>query len=301
VPGRAKRPSWSRRLRRLARRAEDRVVLGRGLLGNRYLSAKLIPLAGDEPYAVVTRSASSPLAEDGLPVPPQELWQRWGLTLDAYLASGERDARAMLDAVIEAGTAEQELERILDFGCAEGRTLRSLQDGPDRELWGVDVNAERIAWAQQHLAPPLRLATTTTAPHLPFADAYFDLVYAISVFTHIGDLADAWFLELLRVLRPGGCAYLTIHDEHSVDELLNRYDAEGTQPEMVDLLQRVDDKTGVLAGDWVYFAAHADPGAEVFYRSDDLVRRWSLLADLRLRKQEAIGYQTALVFQKAAG
>jgi ubiquinone/menaquinone biosynthesis C-methylase UbiE len=300
VPERAKEPRWQRSLRSLARRTRDRIVLGRGLLGNRYLAAKLLPLAPDERYAVLRRSDSSDLAEDGLPPPPQELWQRWGLTLDAYLASGKRDARAMLDTVADAGAVEQELERILDFGCAEGRMLRALQNGPERELWGVDVNAQRIAWAQQHLAPPLRLATTTTAPHLPFGDAYFDLVYAISVFTHISDLADAWFLELLRVLRPGGWSYLTIHDEHSVEVLLNRYDAEGTQPEMIDLLRQFDAKTGMLAGDWVYFAARADPGAEVFYRADDLVRRWSLLADFRLGRQEAIGYQTALVFQKAA-
>jgi SAM-dependent methyltransferase len=300
VPERAKRASWRRRVRSLARRTENRIVLGRGLLANRYLAAKLLPLAPDERYAVLTRSERSDLAEDGLPSPPQELWQRWGLTLETYLASGARDARAMLDTVTETGAVQEELGRILDFGCAEGRMLRSLHSGPERELWGVDVNAQRIAWAQQHLVPPLRLATTTTAPHLPFADAYFDLVYAISVFTHISDLADAWFLELLRVLRPGGWLYLTIHDEHAVDVLLNRYAAEGTQPEIIDLLRQVDAKTGVLAADWVYFAARADPGAEVFYRADDLVRRWSLLADLRVRKHEAIGYQTALVFQKPA-
>ena len=277
---------------------EDRLVLGRGVLANRYLSAKLLPLAPEERYAVITRSATTGLAEDGLPAPPQELWQRWGLTLEAYLESGRRDVQVVLETVREAGTVDADPARILDFGCAEGRMLRSLHEGAERELWGVDVNAERIAWAQQHLAPPLRLATTTTAPHLPFADAYLDFIYAISVFTHIGELADAWFLELLRVLRPGGCVFLTIHDEHSVDLLLSRYEAEGTQAEMVDLVRGVNDETGVLAGDWVYFAARADPGAEVFYRADELVRRWSLLAEFRLKKHEAIGYQTALVFQK---
>jgi SAM-dependent methyltransferase len=298
VPERAKKASWRRRVNNLARRIEDRLVLGRGLLANRYLAAKLLPLAPDERYAVLMRSDPSELAEDGLPPPPQELWQRWGLTLDQYLASGARDVQRILDTIAEAGAVEDELERILDFGCAEGRTLRFLHDESARELWGVDVNAERIAWAQQHLAPPLRLATTTTAPHLPFADAYFDLAYAISVFTHISDLADAWLLELLRVLRPAGWLYLTIHDEHSIDVLLDRR-AEGTQTEMVELLEQFNEETGALASEWVYFAARADPGAEVFYRADDLVRRWSLLADFRLLKQEAIGYQTALVFQKS--
>lgn len=29
---------------------------------------------------------------------------------------------------------------------------------------------------------------------LKFADGYFDVIYGGSVFTHIDDLADAWFL-----------------------------------------------------------------------------------------------------------
>jgi SAM-dependent methyltransferase len=285
-------------LERLRRQIEGRIVLGRGLLGNRYLAAKLLPLAPNGRYAIVRRAGSADVAEDGLPVPPRELWQRWGLTLDAYLESGRRDTRAMLATMVEAGAEESDLIRVLDFGCAEGRMLRALAGQPERELWGVDVNAERIVWAQQHLAPPLRMATTTTAPHLPFADGYFDFVYGVSVFTHIRDLADAWFLEVLRVLRPGGFAYLTIHDEHSVDVLLNREGVKATQPEMVELLRRFEAETGELDGEWVYFALRADPGAEVFYRADDLARRWSLLADLRFVKQEAIGYQTALVFQK---
>jgi SAM-dependent methyltransferase len=298
VPGKGERTPWPRRVRNLARRTEDRLLTGRGLLANRYVGAKLLPLSPEKQYAVLTRPRPVASAEDGLPVPPRELWQRWGLTVESYLNGGRRDVETMLGLLGEAGAVDESLERVLDFGCAEGRMLRSLLGRPERELWGVDVNAERVAWAQQHLAPPLRLATTTTAPHLPFADGYFDLVYAISVFTHISELADSWFLELLRVLRPGGHLYLTIHDEHSVDVLLGSYEVESAQPEMVDLLRRFDAETSTLARDWVYFAIHADPGAQVFYRADDLVRRWSLLADFQLSKQEASGYQTALVFRK---
>jgi ubiquinone/menaquinone biosynthesis C-methylase UbiE len=63
---------------------------------------------------------------------------------------------------------------------------------------------------------PLHFVTTTTAPHLPFEDDYFDLVYCGSVFTHISDLADAWLLEIRRILRTGAYAYITIHDNKSV-------------------------------------------------------------------------------------
>jgi SAM-dependent methyltransferase len=277
---------------------EDRALSGRGLLTNRYVAGKLLPLDPGKPYAFLTRPRPSELAPDGFPLPPPKLQQRWAATAESYLTGGRTNVETMMETLREAGAPVGSIKRILDFGCAEGRMLRHLQDGSERELWGVDINAERIAWCQQHLAPPLRFATTTTTPHLPFADGYFDLIYAISVFTHIGELADASFLELLRVLRPGGHVYLTIHDEHSVDVLLNRHRAEGTHTELVDLLVRFDEETGVLGRDWVYFAVHADPGAQVFYRRDDLVTRWSELAELRGARQEAIGYQTALTFRK---
>jgi SAM-dependent methyltransferase len=286
-------------LRNLARRGRERFRAGRWVLANRHVASKLLPLDGDKGYAVLTRSATS-AAADGRPAPPEELWRRWSFTLDDYLSAGRGDVETMLETLAEAGADTTEFARILDFGCAEGRMLRFLDDVAGRELWGVDVNAERIAWAQQHLSPPLRLATTTTAPHLPFPDDHFDLVYAVSVFTHISELADAWFLELLRVLRPGGHAYLTIHDEHSVEVLLGRSKQAGTHRDLVSLLERFESETGVLSSDWVYFAINADPGAQVFYRAEDLVRRWSLLAEFRSRKPEASSYQTALVFRKGS-
>ena len=85
---------------------------------------------------------------------------------------------------------------------------------------GVDINAKHINWCQLNLGPPFFFATTTTAPHLPFEDGYFDLIYSGSVFTHISDLADAWLLELRRIVRKGGYLYITIHDKRTVEVLL---------------------------------------------------------------------------------
>lgn len=288
---------WADRGRALIRRAEERILSGRGILANRYMTGKLLPLDADKRYALLTKPRQLEFVDGGLPVPPKAFWQRWGLTLESYLDGGRRDIETMLETVTATSGVHDGIERILDFGCAEGRMLRHLHHA-QRELWGVDINAERITWCQQHLSPPLRFVTTTTTPHLPFRDDYFDLTYAVSVFTHIGEVADAWFLELLRVVRPGGHVYLTIHDDHSVDVLLNQHRAEGSQREMVDLLLRFDAATGALGRDWLYFAVYADPGAQVFYRRDDLVKRWSQLAELRETRQEAVGYQTALTFRK---
>ena len=94
----------------------------------------------------------------------------------------------------------------------------------ETEIWGVDINARHIVWCQENLTPPFNFATVTIEPHLPFKDEYFDLIYCGSVFTHIDDLAYAWLLELKRIMRPGGMAYITVHDKHTADLIMNHLD-----------------------------------------------------------------------------
>jgi ubiquinone/menaquinone biosynthesis C-methylase UbiE len=125
----------------------------------------------------------------------------------------------MLTRIVEShGTRLEDCRRILELGCGAGRMTRWLADSA-AEIWGADVSAQHILWCERHLSPPFRFVTTTSCPHLPFADEYFDLVYAGSVFTHVSDLVVAWLLELRRIMRTGAHAYLTIHDRHTVDFL----------------------------------------------------------------------------------
>ena len=95
--------------------------------------------------------------------------------------------------------------------------LRWLVDlTPSTQLWGTDIWSSAILWCQDHLSPPCYFATNTIVPHLPFEDRSFDLVYCGSVFTHLDDLAETWFLELRRILRPGGRLYFSLNDRNAV-------------------------------------------------------------------------------------
>ncbi|MEK6271936.1 MAG: class I SAM-dependent methyltransferase [Actinomycetota bacterium] len=106
---------------------------------------------------------------------------------------------------------------VLEFGCSNGKMLRWLATyAPDRQIWGVDIQADKLMWAMQNLSPPFYFATTTTVPHLPFPDGHFDLIFAGSVFTHIAELHVAWLLELERILSRRGFLYITLHDEASI-------------------------------------------------------------------------------------
>jgi SAM-dependent methyltransferase len=273
------------------------------ILGNPYIASKYIPLQAKDSYSALVPSEDGDcldLADEELPVPPQRLWLDWGPAVADYLASGRKDVDSMI-AILEAGDAHPEaMSRVLDLGCGAGRMLRHFpRGGNDLELWGLDIDGDHIAWCQEHLGPPFLFATITTAPHLPFEDGYFDFVYCGSVFTHISDLADAWFLELRRVLRSRGYAYLTIHDKTSIDILLGPYKDRREHAYIIEQLQDLDRRTSILSKDFSYLSILVDPHVNVFYDAEYLVEKWSRLARFVSLTERAMDYQSALLFQKA--
>jgi SAM-dependent methyltransferase len=141
----------------------------------------------------------------------------YGEPADRHLETGQINVTAMLSALGDVGFSWEQCRRVLEFGCSNGKLVRWLEPfAADREIWGVDVQADKVMWAMEHLSPPFRFATTTTVPHLPFADGHFDLIFAGSVFTHLGELHVAWFAELARVLAQKGFLYITLHDETAI-------------------------------------------------------------------------------------
>jgi SAM-dependent methyltransferase len=262
------------------------------------LAAKSYPIAPDAASYMLPRSSSMRAGSDGpLPVPPPEHREGYGRDAEHYLEIGRRHVEAMSSVLRAAGAPIEEAGTILDFGCSAGTMLRWLEPRPGRSLWGVDVNAASIHWAQDHLSPPFLFATTTSLPHLPFEDGSFDLVYSGSVFSHIADLADAWVLELRRVLRPGGSAYLTILDKHSIDLLRAPASQSPLTAALADFEQQhgVDLRTSNFA---VLVMARAPRTSLVFYDVEALVERWGQFLEVTEVAEEAYGYQTALVLRK---
>ena len=117
----------------------------------------------------------------------------------------------------EAGADLGSLERALDFGCSSGRVVRVLAAAyPAIEWHGCDPNGPAIDWARVHL-PEVRFLQSPTEPPLPYPRTYFDLAFAISIWSHFGEpAAAAWLSELARVIRPGGLLLLTTHGLGSV-------------------------------------------------------------------------------------
>jgi SAM-dependent methyltransferase len=156
---------------------------------------------------VVSVRPGRPQPVEGPPLPPRRLMVRVAGTADGdwFLRGG----RAAYDA-IAAHVPLDEIDAVLDFGCGCGRVAR-YWSGFAGTMSGSDVSEAAIEWCRSNLSFA-RFETNALAPPVAFADESFDLVYALSVFTHLTEeLQLAWRDELRRVLRPGGRLLLTTH------------------------------------------------------------------------------------------
>lgn len=154
------------------------------------------------------------------PLPPARLRHRVGPNSSRaeFLHVGALCARDLLRVYARLGRDPGRDRRWLDFGCGCGRVARHLL-APETaaefgleaiDYTGVDVDRAQISWAARHLAG--RFAAIPMTPPTALPEAGFDVIFTISVFTHLDEAAqEAWLVELTRRLAPGGLLLATTH------------------------------------------------------------------------------------------
>jgi SAM-dependent methyltransferase len=146
-------------------------------------------------------------------VPPAALRFRvhGELDLDGFLETGKQCSEDLRDALAQLGKDIGSFERVLDFGCGCGRTLRWFEPwSRDSTLHGTDIDEAAIEWCRSSIGFAT-FAVNSTLPPLAYGDASFDLVYAVSVFTHLSEeLQFQWLRELHRIVSPQGYALVTL-------------------------------------------------------------------------------------------
>lgn len=104
---------------------------------------------------------------------------------------------------------------VVDLGCGTGRWLKHFQQFSPRSLTGIDRSQEMLARVPR--ATNLRLIMADCSS-LPLADASADIVLASFVISYVQDI-DAFARELVRILRPGGRAFISDVDAQTFREL----------------------------------------------------------------------------------
>jgi SAM-dependent methyltransferase len=151
------------------------------------------------------------------PPPPKHLQVRvTGHYNPDFIESGFTVTYQTMNQILKPiGKELKDFQSILDFGCGCGRVIRALGTLlPACKLYGTDIDEEAIEWLKCNY---LKFAEYSVAPHFPptiFEDQMFDLIFGISVFTHLPEeMQFQWLKELGRITKPHGYVILTTHGE----------------------------------------------------------------------------------------
>lgn len=172
-----------------------------------------------DPLARQARRLSDPR-----PIPPMRMRARTGgRFVGKFIRSGENCAKALNEALAHTtGRNVYDYPAVLDFGVGCGRTLMQWDQSKLKGFTGCDVDKEGVDWLAEHY-PRHTFVTNQFDPPFPFGSKTFDLVYAVSVFSHFSEEDQrSWLAEVLRILRPGGVALLTTQGKHALHEFSTR-------------------------------------------------------------------------------
>lgn len=163
------------------------------------------------------------MVENEIPLPPPYLRvlvagdssSKW------FLDIGKRGANNIKEVLDKNGIDIKNLKNILDFGCGCGRVLRHLNYLQNKKvnLFGSDYNNKLIDWCQKNIKFA-NFKINNLNPPLNFESEKFDLVYALSVFTHLdAPMQIKWIKEMRRIIKKGGYLFITTQGKYYFNKL----------------------------------------------------------------------------------
>lgn len=159
-----------------------------------------------------------------------------------------------------------ENKNILDWGCGPGRVIRHLPEvvGKNCSFFGTDYNRESIEWCKNNLKS-ISFNLNPLSAELPYADGFMDIIYGISVFTHLSEqMHNAWYTELTRVLKPGGILLVTTQG--------NNFKVKLTENELKDFNEgKIVVRGNVKEGHRTFSAFHPVVFMKNLFRNDEIL------------------------------
>jgi len=142
--------------------------------------------------------------------PNYYLYETYRLDYEQYKEDGELTAKEIIEWT--ANYLQGQL-KILEWGCGVARIVRHIPGVVDKNsiVVGTDINATMIEWNSKNI-PDVNFTKIDYSPPTGFHDNQFNLVFALSVFTHIEVSFQAkWVAEIYRIISENGIFLFTTH------------------------------------------------------------------------------------------
>jgi SAM-dependent methyltransferase len=188
-------------------------------------------------------SLAGAMKRDTAPIPSTSNREGYARGRDfAYWLSGYAQFKLISDCAKSHGISGG---RYFDFGGSTGRVFRHFAfQSDDWDVWSCDFKSGAIDFCLKYFRA-VRSFSNTSFPSLPIEDGYFNVISALSVFTHINESELGWLLELRRILAKDGIACITVVNDEcwSVQDYALKGSIKDFRPDLLDVRTIPEGKT----------------------------------------------------------
>lgn len=143
---------------------------------------------------------------DAVPIPPRHNMARFG---EEHLRKQASEISTAVNRVV-AGLSLPEGFFAFDFGAGIGRTAIPLYYAKGYPQYCSDVDRKCVDYLRSAFPEEVKVYHAKQSDPLPFNDGEVDLVISVSVFTHLPEDTQHFYLsEIKRILKAGGFALLS--------------------------------------------------------------------------------------------
>ena len=221
-------------------------------------------------------------------------WNWWQSGYDDFLG---------VKAVAEKHGIDLNDANYYEMGCASGRVVRHVSCQTSANVWCSDINLRHVEWIRQHLGDDIIPFHSVSLPNLPIEQNKMDMVTAFSVFTHIDDFETMWLMELERILKPGGIAYLTIVTEDTWEKykqgwIKNHFTGVADQMQDFEINDALFEGSLTKEKSTFWWKGPDTYNCTVFHKKAYIEREWGRIFDVVEIIPEGHTYQDVVVLKK---
>ena len=178
------------------------------------------------------------LMYEGVAVPPiimRDKVRRSAVLAEDFILEGRQAFLAIQDILAQNSVQLSHDTRLFEFGVGCGRIARHFLSSDIGSFQGSDVDDQLTSWCSDVLSKKdarFSFFKNEYLPTLAVEESTIDILYSISVFTHMEEEAqNTWLREMSRPIKSGGHLLISII-ENSEDEL----------PTGIRVRERIDDE-----------------------------------------------------------
>ena len=159
----------------------------------------------------------------GLLIPPDYyLYETYKLDYEEFFKDGKCTAKEIIEWTKKY--FQEPPKKILDWGCGVSRVVMHIDKFTDTgsTIFACDINEQMILFNKKSYKN-ISYSLISYKPPTNYENEYFDLIYGLSIFTHVeAGLQENWIKELFRILKNNGIFLFTTQGRFFYSKLLQK-------------------------------------------------------------------------------